>query len=305
VDPAILTGTAQPELGTSVAHCLGLEPVGRTVDRFPDGELDVAITGSVRMRDVFVVQSTVAPVGERTMELLMLADASLAAGASSVSAVVPYLGCARQDRRRRGHPLGAAVAARMLAGAPFRHLLVVDLHSRVTEGYLGPSPEPLTAVPLLVDAIRPHLPAAAVVVSPDLGAVKLADAYASALQRPLAAVRKTRLSGAEVTVGSVIGEVRDRIPLIVDDMISTGETIAQAARALRAAGARPELYVAASHGPLIAGAMPVLAELGVLRLVTTDSVQVPSAGSLAMDTVSLAPLIAEAIRRLAHRVAAA
>jgi ribose-phosphate pyrophosphokinase len=236
------------------------------------------------------------------MELLLLADAVLAAGARSVSAIVPYLGCARQDRRRRaGDTLGVQVAARVLALGSFRHIVAVDLHSRAAEGFLEPTPVHLTAAPLLAEAIRPHLPASAVVVSPDLGAVKLADAYASALGLPVAVVHKTRLSGTEVAAGSVIGEVRGRSALIVDDMISTGETIARAAHAVRLAGAAPDLFVAATHGPLIARAMPVLAELGIVRMVATDSVLAPSLAPFQKDTVGLAPLLADAIRHLAHR----
>lgn len=302
MEPAILTGSAQPELGTAVAHALGLEAVSRTTGHFPDGEIEVVLTGSVSRRDVFIVQSTPAPVGEHMMELLFLADAALAAGARSVSAVVPYLGIARQDRRRReGEPLGIEVAARLLAVGCFRHLVAVDLHSRAAEGHLEPTPVHLTAAPLLAALIRPHLPASAVVVSPDLGAVKLADEYANLLGLPVAVVHKIRLSGSDVVAGSVIGEVRGLCPLIVDDMISTGETIAKAAHAVRLAGAAPELFVAATHGPLIARAMPVLAELGVVRLVATDSVRAPAPAPFPTDTASLAPLLAEAIRHLAHR----
>jgi ribose-phosphate pyrophosphokinase len=156
-------------------------------------------------------------------------------------------------------------------------------------------------VPLLAEAIRPHLPAAAVVVSPDLGAVKLADAYATALGLPVAVVHKTRLSGTAVVARSIIGELRGRSPLIIDDMVSTGETIGRAADAARAAGASPDLYIAATHGPLVAGALSVLAGLGVTHMVATDSVPPPGPAPFPKDTISLAPLLADAIRRLVAR----
>jgi ribose-phosphate pyrophosphokinase len=302
MDPAVLVGDAQPELGAAIAHSLGVEPVARTCRRFPDGELEVVVVGAVRHRDLFVVQSTGAPAGEHLMELLLLADAALGAGARSVSAVIPYFGYARQDRREReGEPIGVRVAARLLATVRFRHIVAVDLHSRAIEGYLEPPAEHLTAAPLLAGALRRHLPDRAVVVSPDLGAVKLAERYASALGVPMAVVHKKRLSGAEVAAHAVMGEVRDRVPILVDDMISTGGTIDQATRAVRAAGASPELYLAATHGLLVGEARSLLARLGVNRLVTTDSVRVPAPLSFASETVSLAPLLADAIRRLAHQ----
>ncbi|MBZ4420261.1 ribose-phosphate pyrophosphokinase [Myxococcus sp. RHSTA-1-4] len=299
MDIALVVGTACPALGRAVADALGVTPASCSVRPFPDGELEVELRSSVRGANAYVVQSTCAPVGERLLELLLLCDACWRAGARAVSAVVPYFGYARQDRRQReGQPLGARVVAEALGTGRLTRMLAVDLHSRAIEGSFAAPLEHLTAVSLLTEAVRPRVRPESILIAPDLGAVKLAEAFGTRLGLSMAVVHKSRLSGSEVAVRAVIGDVRGRSPIVVDDMISTGGTVVAAVRALREAGSGPEVTVVASHGLLVGEALPRLAEIGVRMLVTTDSVPPPAQVPFSHQVVSLAPLLADAIRRL-------
>lgn len=299
MDIAVVVGGAQPELGRAVAEALGGVQAACSVRPFPDGELEVELRSPVRGLGVYVVQPTCAPVGERLLELLLLCDACWRAGARAVSAVIPYFGYARQDRRQReGQPLGARVLAEALGTGRLTRLLSVDLHSRAIEGSFAAPLEHLTAVPLLAEAVRAWVRPDSILIAPDLGAVKLAEAYAKRLGLPMAVVHKSRLSGSEVAVRAVLGEVRERSPVVVDDMISTGGTVVAAVHALHEAGSGPEVTVVASHGLLVGEALQRLAEAPVRRLVTTDSVPPPARVPFPHQVVGLAPLLADTIRRL-------
>ncbi|HEU5041845.1 MAG TPA: ribose-phosphate pyrophosphokinase, partial [Gemmatimonadales bacterium] len=239
------------------------------------------------------------PVEEHLFQLLLLADACRRAGAARLTAIVPYLGYGRQDRRASGRePVGARLVADLLAAAGLDRIVAVDLHSGTLEGIFTTPLEHLTAVPILCEALRPRLPADAVIVAPDLGATKLAERYARLLGLPAALVHKRRLSGERVAVRGVTGEVRDRTPLVVDDMITTGGTVEAAVGAVLEAGARPEVTVCATHGLFVGPAMERLARLPVSRLLTTDSVAAPAGGGPTLERVTLAPLLADAITRL-------
>ncbi len=295
----VFSGSAHPTLAECLARELGVQLGRAVVDRFPDGEIHVAIGEDVRGLDVWLVEPLSPPVGEHLLELLLLADACHRGGAARVSAVIPYLGYARHDRRcREGEPLGARVVADQLGLGAFRHLLAVDLHSVALEGFFATPLEHLTAVPLLVQAVRAHVPEPAVLVSPDLGAVRLADAFARRLKLPVAIVHKRRVSGTEVEVHGVAGPVRDLAPVIVDDMISTGGTVAAASEAILAEGARPEITVVATHGLLVGGAIERLAAIPIRRLVTTDTLPVPTGLPFEHQVVELSPLLGEAIHRI-------
>lgn len=302
MDMALVIGTSQPDLGRAVARALGIEPVPCAIRAFPDGELDVSLNQPVRGLSVQVLQSTGPPVGERLLELLLICDACWRAGARAVTVLLPYFGFARQDRRKlEGQPLGARVVADVLGtGRPTR-LVAVDLHSPAIEACVQAPLEHLTAVPLLAGAAREWARPDSILVAPDLGAVKLAEAYAAHLGLPIAVVHKSRLSGSEVKVHRLLGDVRGRRPLVVDDMISTGGTVAAAVRALREAGCVPEVTVVATHGLLVGGALELLARAPVHRLVTTDSVSPPGPVPFPHQVVSLAPLLADAVRRLEER----
>jgi len=295
----LLTGTANPSLAARIAAQLDV-PLGQsTIAHFPDGELHVELEESVRGRAVYIVQPTSAPVADHLLELLLLADASHRAGAATVSAVVPYFAYARQDRRAQGREAVAArVLADLLAAGHIQRVLALDLHTATLEGFFAVPLEHLSAVPRLIEAVRPLAGANGVVVSPDLGAVKLAERYAGALAMAVAVVHKTRLSGLEVRAQGVIGEVRGRIPIVVDDMISTAGTAAAAIECVLAAGALPEVTLVASHGLFVGPAVERLRALPIHRLVTTDSVPLPASMPLPLEVVGLDELLADAIRRL-------
>jgi ribose-phosphate pyrophosphokinase len=294
----IVAGRASEELATSMAASLGTELVGRDSERFPDGEIHVRLHEELRDDDTYLVQSTGPPSQEHLTELLLLADAAYRAGAARITAVVPYLAYARQDRRTAvGEPVGLRVVADVLRASHVDRLVVVDPHTSALESIVGVPVETTTAVPLLADAVARHLDGDAVLVAPDLGAAKLVDRYAALLGLEVAIVRKTRVSGAEVAAGAVIGEVEGRRPVVVDDMISTAGTIASACEAVRAAGAVGPVVVAATHSLLVGAAVGRLDAVEPGVLVTTDSVPVPEVG-WPLEVVSLAERLGEVVRRL-------
>ena len=295
----LLSGSANPTLATEVARRLGTPLAACILDRFPDGELHVELRESVRGRKVFLLQPTSPPVEQHLFELLLMGDASRRAGARQRIAVIPYFGYARQDRRAKGRDaIGARLVCDLLAAGGIDGVVVLDLHSRAAEGFFAVPAEHLSAVPVLCDAIRAEVREGAVIVAPDLGAVKLADRYGSALGCPVAIVHKTRLTGREVKVQQIVGDVRDKVPFIVDDMISTGGTVAAAVRALLAAGCRPDLTVVATHGVFTGQATETMRALPIGRIVTTDSVTPSADLGLPVEVVSAAPLLADVIARL-------
>jgi ribose-phosphate pyrophosphokinase len=296
--PRIVAGTANPALAETVAAALGGVLVGCEVERFPDGELR-PVVDAVRGGDVYVLQPTAPPVGEHLVELLLLVDACRRAGASRVTAVVPYFGYARQDRRGRpGEAVGARVACDAIAAAGADRMVVVDPHTAALEAMCSIPLEALTAVPVLADHLAAAAAGGAVLVAPDLGAVKLAERYASILNLPVSVVRKTRLTGTAVRAEELVGDVEGLRAIVVDDMISTGGTIAAAARVLSTRGARPGLVVVATHGLFVGSAAERLQRLGVDRLLVTDTV-LPTAGPT-VEVCPIGPLLADAIGRL-HR----
>lgn len=294
----VLAGTANQALAERVAAELGLSLGEREAFPFPDGEQHVEIGGSVRGHDVYLIQPTSPAAETHLFQLLLLADACRRAGAARLTAVMPYVAYARQDRRGSGRePVGARVVAELLATGGLHRVVAVDLHSPALEGMFTVPLEHLSAVSLLVAALRP-LPDSAVVVAPDLGATKLADRYARQLDLPVVLVHKRRLSGERVSVRGVTGDVRGRIPLVVDDMITTGGTIEAAITALLEAGCHQDIVVAATHGLFVGEAVRRLAALPIRDIVVTDSVASSEADGLRVRRVSLAPLLADAIRRL-------
>ena len=269
------------------------------VTRFHDTELKVEVLESVRGRDVYLVQPTSPSVDQHLIELLFFADACRRAGAAKLTAVVPYFGYARQDRRAKGREaLGARLVADLIRTAGIGRVVAVDLHTPSVEGFFGVPLEHLSAVPLLARAVLPALQFDPVIFAPDVGAVKLAERYAQALQAPLAVVHKVRLSDEEVQTGGTIHEVRGRSGVVVDDMVSTGGTIEAAVKAFIALGGEPDVVVVASHGLLVGPAVERLRGLSLKSLFVTDSVEVPQNLPLPIKVVSLAPLLADAIDRM-------
>jgi ribose-phosphate pyrophosphokinase len=299
---ALLTGSANVPLADEVAKTLGVELAPRLLERFPDGELNIEIRRSVRGCDVYLMQPSCPPVDEHFFELFLMADACRRAGASRLTAVIPYFGYARQDRRARGRePVSTRLLADFIHASGLQRVVVVDFHSRAAEAAFAVPVEHVSAVPLLAEALRPSVHEDAIVVSPDLGAVKMAEQYAKLLNLSVAIVHKTRVSGAEVTVQRISGDVRGRHILMVDDMITTGATIEKAVTALLQAGCSPSgLKVAASHGLFVGNAAERLEKLPIKAIHISNSVPRPERFPLPLQVSSLAPLLAETIRRL-HR----
>lgn len=294
----IVCGNASTVLGADIAHALGGTCVSRLLERFPDGELRIELQESVRGGDVYLVQSTCPPVDAHLVELLLLADACRRAGARRLTAVVPYFGYARHDRRGgRRAPVAARAVADLLQAMGVCRVVAVDVHTQSIEGFFGAPLEHLTAVPLLAQSLdidRTN----AVIVSPDLGGTKLADRYAQALNLPLAVIHKHRISGSEVKVRTVVGDVSGCVPIIVDDMISTAGTMVAAAEALLEAGCQPEIHLVASHALFVGPALERLSGIPIRQVVTTDSVSPEPAGGLPHRVIGLGNLLAQAIRLL-------
>jgi len=299
----ILPGSADSALAESVTTAVGVKPVQRLLQRFPDGELHIEIQDSVRGCDVFLIQPTCPPVDEHFFELFLMADACRRAGSTHLTAVIPYFGYARQDRRVHGRePVSARLVADLIATSGIQRVVVVDFHSRAVESTFAIPVEHLSAIPILAEAVRPSVHRDAVVVSPDLGAVKMAERYAKLLNLSVGIIHKSRVSGAEVTVQRIVGDVRGREILVVDDMITTGATIEKALKALLEAGCSASaIKVVASHGLFVGNAAERLGNLPIEKIFVSDSVPAPERFPLPLCVSSLAGLLAETIQRL-HRL---
>jgi ribose-phosphate pyrophosphokinase len=299
----ILSGSANYGLAEAVATTLGVELTPRMIERFPDGELNIEIQQSVRGCDVYLIQPTSPPVDEHLFELLLLADACRRAGATHLTAVIPYFGYARQDRRAHGRePVSTRLVADLIAASAIHRVVVVDFHSRAVESAFAIPVEHVSAIPILAEAVRPSIQKDAVVVSPDLGAVKMAERYAKLLNLSVAIIHKTRISGAEVAVQRIIGDVRQKEILVVDDMITTGATVEKAIKALLEAGCSSSgIKVVASHALFVGNAAERLGQLPIERILVSDSVPRAERFPLPLQVSSLASLLAETIQRL-HRL---
>jgi ribose-phosphate pyrophosphokinase len=297
-DFAIFAGSATPELATAISRHLGVRVGACAIERFPDGETWIGLDEPVRGRDVFIVQSTSPPVNESLVELLAFADACRRASAARITAIIPYFGYARQDKRHgRREPITASMVALVLQAVGINHVVTVDLHTPQIEGFFQIPVDSLTAVPTLLNALSSRLPEGVVVVSPDAGRVKMATEYAQKLGASVAVLHKRRESATETKVTHLVGDVRGRPCLIIDDMISTGGTIAESIEALIKAGARPEITIAVTHGVFVEGSRDKLSHKAVREVLITDTVSVAAHGWEQLKVVSVAPLLASAIRR--------
>lgn len=297
-DFTIFAGSASAKLAACVARELGTDLGRCALGRFPDGEVEVRLLGPVRRREVFLVQSTSPPVNDRLMELLALADACRRAAAARITAVIPYFGYARADKRHgRREPITARLVADLLEAVGVAHIVALDVHTPQIEGFFHAPVDSLTAVPVLCQALKERLPKDAVVVSPDAGRTDLAAHYARCLGAPVALLHKRRHDGDQVEVSHVVGDVTGKACLIIDDMISTAGTVAQAVRALLAKGARADIAVAATHGLFVDGARERLDALPIREILVTDSVEARAAGWDKLRVVSSAPLLAAALKR--------
>ena len=295
---AVFSGRAHPDLARAVASRLEIN-LGRCIlADFPDHELNVAVQENLQGRDVFLIQPTHPPAADHLLELLLLADAARRAGAARLTAVIPYFGYARQDRRdAAGKPVAARLIAELLS-ARFHRLMTVDLHNPAIEGFFAIPVEHLSAVALLAERLAALADEDTIVVAPDLGAVKLAQKYSQHLNLPVAYINKVRLSGEKVSVRALIGDIDNRSAIVVDDMISTGGTILSAADALLEAGARQPITVVATHGLLTDRAARKLSEPCIGKIILTDSIPQSANARPAIERVSLDRMIARTIRHM-------
>ncbi|MEQ8821532.1 MAG: ribose-phosphate pyrophosphokinase [Sumerlaeia bacterium] len=301
--PVILPGSASRSLTMDICHELAVPMGDLMVERFSDAETFVKIGNNLRGRDVFIVQSTSNPVNENLMELLLTIDAARRASADRITAVIPYYGYARQDRKSQGRvALSAKLVANMIATAGADRVLALNLHSAQIQGFFDLPLDHLEADPILVKCIRELGLKNACVVSPDVGNVKSSRNFADMIKTPLAIIDKRRPRPNESEVMAIIGKVyvENNDVVIFDDMIDTAGTICNAARALRDAGAR-DVYAIATHGVFSGPALERLAEAPFKEVIVTNSIaQDKSALSGKVRLLNIAPLLASAIDRI-HR----
>jgi ribose-phosphate pyrophosphokinase len=295
----IFTGNAHPALGESICKSLGV-PLGRAhLARFSDGEVWFQIKDNVRGADVFVVQPTAPPVNENLMELLVMLDAFKRSSASRLTAVIPYYGYARQDRKDKPRvPISAKLVADLLSAAGTDRVLTMDLHAAQIQAFFDVPVDHLFAAPVIMDHVSKLKLPDLTVVSPDAGGVERARAYAKRLDANLAIVDKRRDQPNVAEVHNVIGDVEGRTALIVDDIVDTAGTLAKVAEAIKEAGAR-EVLASCSHGVLSGNAVERIAMSSLSRLLITDSI--PLAPEKRIDKIvqlSIADLMAKAIKNI-------
>jgi ribose-phosphate pyrophosphokinase len=296
----VFSGLAHPALGSKVCKFLGLDPGKIEINRFPDGEIDLRIQEDVRGADVYVIQSTCPPVNENLMELLILIDCLRRASAERITAVIPYFGYARQDRKAEGRvPISAKLVANIITAAGATRALAVDLHAAQLQGFFDIPMDHLYAAPVLVEYFRQLNLKDLTIVSPDVGGIKMARAYAKRLNADLAIVDKRRSGPTETEVMHIIGEVEGRNIVLVDDMISTATSITEAAKHCKKKGAK-DIYICGTHAVLAGKAVEKLQKAPVKEVVVTDTI--PTAGKefSNLKVLSIANLLGEAIRRIHH-----
>ncbi|WHN66416.1 ribose-phosphate pyrophosphokinase [Cysteiniphilum sp. QT6929] len=299
-DLMLFSGRASSALTEEISHFLGVQVGRATVSTFSDGESHIEIIDNVRGRDVFIVQSTCPPTNDHIMELMFLTDALRRSSAGRITAVIPYFGYARQDRRVRSSrvPISARVVADMLTGAGIDRLLTVDIHAEQIQGFFNIPLDNVYGTPILLDYIRSCRLENPIVVSPDVGGVVRARAMAKALNTDLAIIDKRRQKANESEVMNIIGDISGRHCLIVDDIVDTAGTLCKAAQALIDHGAK-KVSAYCVH-PVLSGKAIENIEGSILEeLVVTNSIPLHNAALKCkkIKTLSLAPMLSEAIRR--------
>ena len=298
----IIAGNASRPLAESIAAYLELPLASCMVRRFADMEIFVELQENVRGEDVFIVQSTSFPANDHLMELLIMIDAARRSSARRITAVIPYFGYARQDRRTAGRtPISAKLVANLITEAGADRVLTLDLHAGQIQGFFDIPTDNLFAAPVMVRDIKERLaPGERMVVSPDVGGVVRARALAKRIDASLAIVDKRRERAGESEVMNIIGDVEGQSCILVDDIVDSGGTLVNAAEALLNAGAK-DVSAYITHGVLSGGAVSRIAASRMKELVITDSIQPTQAVKLARNirVISIAPLLGEAIGRTA------
>ena len=293
----IFTGTSHPQLAQAIATELEVDLGRAEVGLWKNGETRVKIEENVRGSDVFVIQPTSHPVDHHVMELLLCLDALKRASAARVTAVIPYYGYAKQEKKTSGRePISAKLVADLLTTAGADRVLAVDLHAAAIEGFFDIPVDHLRATPMLARAFRRAIPDDVVVVSPDAGGVARAEDFRVRVGGSLAIISKQHPRPDATETLEMVGDVDGKIAVIVDDMISTGGTLIQAAQLLSDRGAS-RVHVAATHGIFAADAIDLINDSLIDRVFVTDTIPLPLRASKAVEVVSVAPLLAEAIMR--------
>ena len=294
----LIAGTAHRALAEGIAGSMDLPLCDASVGRFPDGEIDIKINDDVRGADCFVLQPLCPPVNENWVELMLLLDCLRRASAGRVTAVMPYYGYARKDRKDEGRvPISAKVVANTLTQAGADRVLTIDMHAHQIQGFFDVPLDHLYAKPVLLQAIRDLGLKSPVIVSPDVGGIKMARSWAKDFGTDLAIVDKRRISGSEIKVEHMIGDVDGRNVIIVDDMISTGGSISEAARIVKQHGAK-RIVIAVSHAVLCGPAVERLENCGAEAIVATDTIPQHKRAPKNLHVVSVAPLVGQAIANL-------
>ncbi|MFN3976108.1 MAG: ribose-phosphate diphosphokinase [Aquificaceae bacterium] len=293
----LLTGTSNPKLAQEVSEYLGIPLSDATVGRFSDGEVRVKINESMRGEDVFVIQSLCHPVNDNIMELLLILDALKRASAGRITAVIPYYAYARQDRKDKPRvPISARLLADLISTAGAQRLIVVDLHSPQIQGFFNIPVDNLYALNVLYEYVKERVDQDTVVVSPDAGGVERARMLANKLSCGIAKIYKRRPEPNVAEVLDLIGDVKNKTAIIVDDIVDTAGTVVAATHMLLSKGAK-RVLVCATHGVFSGPAIDRLKEAPIEEVITTNTLPVEKHNLEKLRVVSIAPLIGEAIKR--------
>jgi len=295
----IITGNANPKLAQEISRYLKI-PLGDTlVTTFSEGEIRVKINENVRGKDVFIIQPTCPPVNNNLMELLIIIDALKRASAKRITAVLPFFGYARQDRKDQPRvPITAKLVANLITTAGADRILTVDLHAGQIQGFFDIPMDHLYAVNIFVNHIRAIKLKNIVVVSPDVGGIKMARAYAKRFEAPLAIIDKRRISGEDTEAMNILGDIKGKNAIIVDDLVATASSLVEAAAALKKQGAK-DIYATITHPVLSGPAIKRISDSALTKLFVTNTIPVDNGKKhKKIQVLSIAPLLAEAIKRI-------
>ncbi len=297
----VFTGNSNPDLANKICDYLDIPLGDAYVGRFPDGEIDLKINEDIRGADIFVVQSLCPPVNENLMELLIFIDCIKRASAARITAVIPYYAYARKDRKDEGRvPITAKLVANIICEAGVDRVVAMDLHAAQIQGFFDIPLDHIYAFPVLCGHYKSLNLPNAVVVSPDVGGIKIARAYSKKLNIKMAVVDKRRVGPEETEVGFVIGDVAGKNVIMIDDIIATGGSIAQAARVLKEKGAN-DIYVGTTHPVLCGAAAEKLRGAPIKEVAVTDTIPLDRRTKLLGEKISvltISGLLGEAIRRI-------
>lgn len=296
----LMTGNANPELAKKISEYINVRLCDASVGRFNNGETAVMINESIRGKDIFIVQPTSQPVNDNVMDLLILADACKRASAHSITAIVPYYAYARQDRKTRGRePISAKLVANLMVAAGMSRVITVDLHAAQIQGFFDIPVDHLVAAPVIADYFnRQNYGKDLVVVSPDLGGVTRARALADYLKAPIAIIEKRRPRPGEAEVMNIIGDVKDKVTLMIDDIVDTAGSLCEGAKALKRLGAKSVL-AACTHPVLSKNAVEKIDNSDIEQLVVTDTIPLPADKySPKIKVLSMAQSIGDVVLRI-------